>query len=421
MFMLGIFIANVVVQYATTMSLRGISMRRFDAILLANDMRENFRKQSETWKQLVIGGRDRSTYGNYFYQLSKYSDHTKDSLYNIKIDFASNRQMVDDTSALIALHNDITKKSVSLIFKAGEMKDTELRKAVNDLAEDDSELNKTIDTLVSNINAVSDTDEFRYRRIINLISIGSLIISLTALVGIAVMILRINRKAQGNIIETGKILNSYLPPQLVTSILQKGSGAIPNLARRNLTVCFTDLQGFTAASEGCEPELIAKIIDHYLTEMGNIAQSWGGMVDKFMGDGVMILFGAFDTENATACEHPLTCVRMAIAMQERMHSIIEEWRADGFTSPLGLRIGIHSGYATIGSIGPDSRKSFTAVGSTVNIASRLEKLCTPGGILIGHETRSGVCSEFECIPREDIIIRGLSRSINVYDVKMPKV
>ncbi|HEY1406108.1 MAG TPA: adenylate/guanylate cyclase domain-containing protein, partial [Spirochaetota bacterium] len=314
-------------------------------------------------------------------------------------------------------HKDLTQRSVSLIFEIEKMKEPEILDAVSKMNEENRDTLSRIELAVSSINTRADVRIAQVQRYYAAIIVGGFIVGGVLFIILIIMFIRVNRRRQNEVISLSSILNSYLPSQLVLSVMRKGKDALPSISRKNLTVCFTDLEGFTAAAEGCEPEVIARILDEYLSDMATIAQSWGGMVDKFMGDGIMILFGAFADDAET---HSLDCVRMAVAMQRRMSELIAKWHDDGFESPMGLRIGINTGYATIGSIGPENRRSFTAIGSVVNIASRLEKLCPPGKIMIGHDTRTKVCVEFDCQSVAFQKIKGISRTIQIYEIDPEK-
>jgi len=230
----------------------------------------------------------------------------------------------------------------------------------------------------------------------------------------AFALLYISKINQKKIISIGKILNSYLPPQLATSILQNKSNHSSHPQRKFLTVCFTDLSGFTAMTENLEPEITANYLDKFLSEMAVIAQNWGGMIDKFMGDGMMILFGAFETYEKNDLAN--RSIGMAKAMQTQMKQINDNLSKDGYIKPLKLRIGINSGYATIGSIGPKNRRAFTAIGTTVNIASRLEKLCTPNKILISQDTWNLRTENDKNYTIKNTKIKGIKRNIRLYEI-----
>jgi class 3 adenylate cyclase len=411
-FMLGIFSANGAVQWNAARLMDGEVLVYEDAGRSAKEIQLLSQKQDSVLKDIALDAERSDRYREYFYTLSMQSDKIQDRLHNLKILFADDPQLAGALTETISLHKELMMQTVSGIFDFDGKDAAFVRKSLEDMDKGYDAMTKSTDDLVSAIQAKSDSRIDSIRRKYRNLILGSLAAGLCICLFLAVMMRLLTKKTQKEILALSKTLNSYIPPQLVQSVM-KNRKTIPVLSRRNITVCFTDLEGFTAASELCEPELIARFLNQYLTEMAIIAQSWGGMVDKFMGDGIMIIFGAFEGD---ADAHALHCIHMAAAMQMRMKELAVQWRNSGFEADLGLRIGINSGHATVGSVGPSDRLSFTAIGSAVNIASRLEKLCTTGKILIGHDTQLKVKSTFECTLCEERAIKGLSRSIKVYEI-----
>ncbi len=211
-------------------------------------------------------------------------------------------------------------------------------------------------------------------------------------------------------------LKKYLPKQLVETITKGEQVAEPKTERRKLTVFSSDIKGFTDLTESMEAEDMSKLLNEYLTEMTSIANKHGGTLDKFIGDAVMIFFGAPETKSDH--ENALNCVKMAIEMQERMKDLQEKWFNDGIENPLEIRIGISTGTATVGNFGAEDRLSYTVIGGQVNIASRLESICEPNSILISHPTWALVKDQIECLPREKVQVKGIHREIITYDVVM---
>jgi class 3 adenylate cyclase len=211
-------------------------------------------------------------------------------------------------------------------------------------------------------------------------------------------------------------LKKYLPKQLVETITKGDHSAEPKTERRKLSVFFSDIKGFTDLTESMEAEDLSKLLNEYLTEMTNIANKWGGTVDKFIGDAVMIFFGA--PEETPDDENAINCVKMAIEMQNKMKELQTKWFNEGIENPLEIRIGISTGTATVGNFGADDRLSYTVIGGQVNIASRLESLCEPGKILISHQTWAFVKDNVECKEREKVKVKGIQRELMVYDVVM---
>ncbi|MCB1488207.1 MAG: adenylate/guanylate cyclase domain-containing protein, partial [Bauldia sp.] len=134
----------------------------------------------------------------------------------------------------------------------------------------------------------------------------------------------------------------------------------------------------------------------------------------FIGDAVMIFFG--DPVSRGLKEDALACVRMSIAMQKRLDELADIWRNAGLTRPLRCRIGITTGYCTVGNFGSENRMDYTIIGGTVNLASRLESAAEPGTILISEETFGLVSDEIACDERDTITVKGIARPVKTYRV-----
>ena len=190
--------------------------------------------------------------------------------------------------------------------------------------------------------------------------------------------------------------------------------AEPDYKRRRLTIFFSDVRGFTAWTDKLEPEDTREILNQYLSEMSAIADKWGGTIDKFIGDAIMIFFG--DPEFTNDRDHALRCVKMALEMQIKMNELRAEWEDRGHLEPLHIRIGINTGYATVGNFGSKDRLNYTILGSAVNLASRLETTSNPDKITISHMTWSLIKSEITCEPKSEITIKGFSEPVKIYEV-----
>ena len=179
-------------------------------------------------------------------------------------------------------------------------------------------------------------------------------------------------------------LAKYLSPQVYESIFTGKQEVKIASRRKELTVFFSDIAGFTETTDRLESEDLTRLLNHYLTEMSRIALSYGATVDKYVGDAILIFFG--DPETRGVKEDALACIEMAIAMRKRMLELQHVWRASGLEKPLQCRIGINTGYCTVGNFGSEVRMDYTIIGGGVNLASRLEAAATPGEILISFET-----------------------------------
>jgi class 3 adenylate cyclase len=209
-------------------------------------------------------------------------------------------------------------------------------------------------------------------------------------------------------------LAKYLAPQVYKSIFAGNQDVRIASKRKKLTVCFSDLVGFTEITDMMESEDLTQLLNHYLTEMSKMALQYGATVDKYVGDAIVMFFG--DPTTLGVKQDALACVQMAIAMQKRVGELADEWRSSGIETPLRCRIGIHTGYCTVGNFGSEDRMDYTMVGGAVNLASRLEHEAPPGGVLISFETYAHVKDEVRCEERGYVQVKGIAKPINTYAV-----
>jgi adenylate cyclase len=209
-------------------------------------------------------------------------------------------------------------------------------------------------------------------------------------------------------------LAKYLAPQVYDSIFTGQQDVKIVSKRKKLTVCFSDLVGFTEITDKMESEDLTQLLNHYLTEMSKIALQYGATIDKYVGDAIVMFFG--DPATRGVKEDALACVQMAIAMQQRVGELAKEWRDSGIETPLRCRIGIHTGYCTVGNFGSEDRMDYTMVGGTVNLASRLEHEAPPGGVLISFETYAHVKDDVRCEERGHVQVKGIAQPVATYAV-----
>jgi class 3 adenylate cyclase/HAMP domain-containing protein len=209
-------------------------------------------------------------------------------------------------------------------------------------------------------------------------------------------------------------LAKYLSPKVYESIFTGRSKVTVASRRKKLTIFFSDLEGFTETTERLESEDLTQLLNHYLTEMSKIALQFGGTIDKYVGDAMLIFFGDPDTNGVKA--DAAACVKMAIAMRKRMRELESVWRASGIEKPPRCRTGINTGFCTVGNFGSEDRVDYTIIGSGVNLACRLEQKAPPGEILISYETYALVKDEVCCEERGHINARGISHPVATYQV-----
>ncbi len=207
-------------------------------------------------------------------------------------------------------------------------------------------------------------------------------------------------------------LAKYLSPQIYSSIFAGKSEAAAPLARKNLTIFFSDIEGFTDISDGMEPERLSFFINTYLSEMSNIAIEYGGTIDKFIGDAVLIFFG--DPETDGDRNDAIKCVQMALRMRERVRELEQVWHEHGISKPLRVRMGVNTGYCTVGNFGSEHRLEYTVLGSPVNLASRLQTAADADTILLSESTYLLIGDIADCHRMDDMHLKGFARPIGCY-------
>ena len=181
--------------------------------------------------------------------------------------------------------------------------------------------------------------------------------------------------------------------------------------RRYLAVFFIDIHRFTDRIEELEPEQAAEFLNTYLSRMCGIASEFGGTVDKFIGDSLMITFG--DSSSSTPEDDVRACMRMALSMRDEIHLMALQYADQVPNQPLTVRMGIASGYCTTGNFGAPDRLEYTAIGRTVNLASRLEKLAEPDEILLSSPFSAQVSDEFCISDRGTAQVKGFARPVQI--------
>jgi class 3 adenylate cyclase/PAS domain-containing protein len=207
-------------------------------------------------------------------------------------------------------------------------------------------------------------------------------------------------------------LAKYLAPQVYNSIFTGRQDVRIASQRKKLTVCFSDIVDFTETTDKMQSEDLTQLLNHYLTEMSRIASDYGATIDKYVGDAIVMFFG--DPETRGVKEDALACVKMALAMQTRIGELGDVWRDAGIEAPLRCRIGIHTGYCTVGNFGSEDRMDYTIIGGGVNLASRLEREAPPGSVLISYETFAHVKDEIHCDEHEHVHVKGIAYPVATY-------
>ena len=205
-------------------------------------------------------------------------------------------------------------------------------------------------------------------------------------------------------------LKRFFSPQLAEAIVTGGADDPLKTHRREVTVVFLDLRGFTAFAETSEPEEVMGVLREYHAEMGSLILSHEGTLERFTGDGMMIFFN-----DPTPVPDPAErAVRMAVAMRERVATLLGKWRKRGYDLALG--VGIAQGYATIGAIGFEGRWDYGAIGTVTNLAARLCSEAKPGQILVSARVAAEVEDLIEAEEVGPLALKGLTKPILAFDI-----
>ena len=218
---------------------------------------------------------------------------------------------------------------------------------------------------------------------------------------------------QGSQLERLARLKRFFSPALAEAIVSGGADDPLQSHRREITVVFLDLRGFTAFSETAEPEEVMAVLREYHAAMGRLITEHEGTLERFTGDGMMIFFN----DPVPVPDAPARAVRMALAMRETVEKLTRDWRKRGWELDFG--VGIAQGYATIGAIGFEGRWDYGAIGTVTNLAARLCGEARPGQILISRRLLGIVEDVVRAEAVGELSLKGFSRPVSVYNVTGP--
>jgi adenylate cyclase len=205
-------------------------------------------------------------------------------------------------------------------------------------------------------------------------------------------------------------LRRFLSPQLADLVVSSGDESFLESHRREITVVFCDLRGFTAFAEISEPEEVMRVLGDYYAALGDLVSRFEGTLERFTGDGLMAFFN-----DPLPCEDaPLRAVRMAVAMRSRVQGLARDWTRHGHDLALG--VGLAQGYATLGQIGFEGRSDYTAVGSVPNLAARLCAAARPWQVLLSQRVHAAVEEFVTSEPVGELTLRGFSRPVATFNV-----
>jgi len=204
-------------------------------------------------------------------------------------------------------------------------------------------------------------------------------------------------------------LKRYLSPQIAETILGQDDELF-RTHRREITIVFLDLRGFTAFSDSAEPEEVMEFLRHYHAEMGQLVFKFEGTLERFMGDGIVIIFN-----DPIPCEdHAQHATLMALEMRDRVKELRGAWLKKGYNLDLG--VGLAAGYATLGTMGFEGRMDYGTVGNLPNLAARLCAEAKGGQILTDQKTMSRLEHAFEAEPIEQLSLKGIARPVLAYNI-----
>lgn len=204
----------------------------------------------------------------------------------------------------------------------------------------------------------------------------------------------------------------FMPEYVVKELLERPDSFKLGGANETITVLFADIRGFTAFSEEQNPERVVGLLNSYFSAMSDIIFEHRGTLDKYIGDGLMALFGA----PSPSPEDADNAVKTAVAMQKRVQTLNTELKAEGYPE-ISIGIGLHTGVATIGYIGSEQRSEYTAIGDTVNLASRLESNSKGGQILISEATGKACNETFHIRKCKPLQVKNRVQPVSLFEVK----
>jgi len=223
----------------------------------------------------------------------------------------------------------------------------------------------------------------------------------------------LQRRVQTQVDELQRLgrLRRFLAPQLADLVVSSGDESFLESHRREITVVFCDLCGFTPFAETAEPEEVMHVLREYHAALGDLIFRFEGTLERFVGDGLMVFFN-----DPMPCEDaPLRAIRMSVAMRSRARELAEGWSRRGHD--LALSIGVAHGYATLGRIGYEGRFDYAAIGSVTNLAARLCSEAIPWQILVTQSVHAAAEEYVVSDSVGELALKGFSRPIRAFDIK----
>jgi class 3 adenylate cyclase len=231
---------------------------------------------------------------------------------------------------------------------------------------------------------------------------------------------RLNRQLEARVeeqmaelVRTGE-LKRFLPHQVAEGLLAGQLSPSEGFERRRLTLLFADMVGFTDLSDTLDPEELSEVLNEYLREMTAVAVAHGGTLDNYIGDGLMVLFGAPNRAEESA--QAWAALQAAFGMKARAEELTITIRSRGIPADLRVRVGVNTGHCTVGVFGSDLMRAYKAVGFPVNVAARLQTEAEPGTVLVGFRTYALVKDRVRAELREPLRLKGAARPVEAWEI-----
>jgi class 3 adenylate cyclase/CheY-like chemotaxis protein len=215
------------------------------------------------------------------------------------------------------------------------------------------------------------------------------------------------------LVRTGE-LKRFMPHQVAEGLLAGQLSPSVGFERRKLTLLFADMVGFTDLSDTLEPEELSEVLNEYLREMTAVAVAHRGTLDNYIGDGLMVIFGAPERDEESV--QAWAAVRAAFEMKARAEQLTAAIRARGIPADLRVRVGVNTGHCTVGVFGSDILRAYKAVGFAVNVAARLQSEAEPGTVLVGFRTYALVKDQVKAEQREPLTLKGAARPVEAWEI-----
>lgn len=207
-------------------------------------------------------------------------------------------------------------------------------------------------------------------------------------------------------------MGAFVPKTVVDEIARSREKVLALGGRTiNATILFCDIKGFTAIAEALDPQQVVTLLNTYMTAMTEIIQQQGGIIDKYLGDGIMAVFTPDECD-----QHPLRAVRAALQMQAKVAAVQTQWQAHLITDTLVTRIGINTGEVVAGNVGSQTRMEYTVIGDNVNVAARIECACEPGSVLISQATYAAIKDDVIAEAKKPIQVKNRQQPVHTYAI-----